>query len=198
MRKPPAPASDPVRAAAEAVCLDAIDIGDYGSAVASAFAFRTAQAVRLGYETSDASASVEWYTEQLREIFALHPAILRLTPQPTLTAMQRAAAMMHVFGVSKPPRRWIFPELHTGANFSADVGARMILGAAHHRRHIREFREFSPNAKVRVGVCSDARACKACRSLKRHRFTLDAAPELPHAECTSPDGCRCCLELDLK
>ncbi len=60
-----------------------------------------------------------------------------------------------------------------------------------------QYRRKELQADVRRGVTSrvlilaSPLACRACRKLRGRVFAVDSAPELPYAECTNPQGCRC-------
>ena len=61
-----------------------------------------------------------------------------------------------------------------------------------HAARMKEFRQ-DPDfvIGVEVSAINDGRTCEACRMLDGRIFTLDDAPDLPFAKCTSESGCRC-------
>jgi len=43
-----------------------------------------------------------------------------------------------------------------------------------------------------VEVSGSGESCEACKKILR-KYTFDDVPEIPHANCTHPMGCRCCI-----
>jgi hypothetical protein len=125
--------------------------------------------------------------EMLSIIFSSRPAILsKLKPfrwiSDDLLEELRIYGSMMALGL-------LLPDL----SVEKEIGARMFYFYANHMVTLAEYRTSGVVMFVEILTSQDSSVCKACKKLENRKFKISAVPELPHKNCTSEVGCRCCI-----
>jgi hypothetical protein len=113
--------------------------------------------------------------------------------QETIRNMRLAAAMLHLWGTNNPSS-WL-PQTVNDDNLdeeSLDLATevRMIL---FHALHIIRLREIKDAGILRVEILSSRAGdeCFICQTDNGKKYSVDAAPVLPHEGCSCKYGCGC-------
>jgi hypothetical protein len=196
--KTPKPAT-PEQAVAEAAIVSALAKRDFRSAVK----FVPAKpAVSGALASFFAGHSEETQVAHLQAIYGHVPGILRGIAPEALETLRTAAALTYLFGAGKPLRRWLPRDFATGTRFTGDVASRMMRFYASHRAQLDEWAQAPVSAPYRmvakVRALGAGHSCPACLAIRGRMYSLAAAPELPHPECTSPNGCRCMYSMSVE
>lgn len=125
---------------------------------------------------------------QLAAIFAGAPKILSRASAEEIETLRVAAAASLLWG-DRSEERWLPQGFVSTCGFNNDVAVRMFVFYA---KHVCELERMKGLVRtVKLSPVNDHVTCDACRALHGRTFELRRAPELPHASCTSPMGCRC-------
>ncbi len=180
------------RATTENRVLDQLRARDFRGACLTVAAFEAAQVFPRGMGIDWSKPNVARDIEQLKAIFELKPKILDGLPEAEWDSLRVAAGMMALWGTGSA-KGWLPDSLVGVPRFDIDTAARMLLFAANHKLRMVEYRQLS---RTGVGVKSfevsvTADSCPVCKQMAGRRYKLSELPELPHAACTHPYGCRC-------
>lgn len=161
---------------------------------------RQAAVIAAEYEASQVfprGLGVDWNqrpspedVQKLERILEARPTILKEVAVDEWAPLQRAAAMMELWG-ERSGREWL-PEGFVGAsNLDVDTAIRMVLFAGDHQAKLEQYRN-SGCARVEVSGCGED-SCPVCKKMNGKKYRVNQVPELPHPECTHEMGCRCML-----
>lgn len=180
------------RATTEDRVLDQLCAHDFVGASQLVAAFEAVQVFSRGigidWSNHDASHNIG----QLKLIFEIKPKILDGLADADWEPLRVAVGMMALWGTSEA-KTW-FPTSFVGvAKFDADTAARMLLFASNHKLRLVEYRQLSERGMRIKGfqVSATTDSCQTCKKMAEKYYELNNLPELPHAECTHPYGCRC-------
>ena len=130
------------------------------------------------------------YLRTLRVVFERTPKILGGMDKDKLATLRTATAMGYVFG-SKASR--ITDGYETGIQLDAETACRMLYFSTNYFRTIAQL-ESAGIKKVRILSVEDS--CAECKQISKQVYQVSHVPELPHALCTHPKGCRCAVVGD--
>ena len=125
----------------------------------------------------------------LQNLYENTPALLNACEDAVLRQLRPAAGMAFLWN-REDAAPWIPADIEITNVLGATVICDMLIAHARflsEREHLRE----SLADTFEIQTLDDGQSCGACRELRGTQYTIDALPELPHAQCTSPRGCRC-------
>jgi|GEM_PF-2172751 len=125
----------------------------------------------------------------LQNLFEETPALLKTSRAADLRQLRPAAGMAFLWG-REDAAPWIPGDIEITGALGAAVICDMLIAHARflaEREHLRHATADS----FEIQTLDDGGSCPACHALRGTQYTLDSLPELPHARCTSPRGCRC-------
>ena len=180
------------RAMTESRVLNQLCARDFRDASLTVAAFEATQVFARGIGIDWSKPNVTRDVEQLKAIFELRPTILDGLPEAEWEPLRVAGGMMALWGTGSA-KGWL-PDGFVGVpKFDTDTAARMLLFAANHKLRMMEYRQLSETGvgakRFEVSVTADS--CPVCKQMAGRRYKLNELPELPHAACTHPYGCRC-------
>lgn len=180
------------RATTEDRALNQLRVHDFAGASQTVAAFEAAQVFSRGIGIDWSKHNVSRDVGQLKIIFETKPKILDGLADAEWEPLRITVGMMALWGTGSA-KAW-FPASFVGVvKFDAETAARMLLFASNHKLRLAEYRQLSDKgARIKgfqVSVTTDS--CQTCKKMAGKRYGLNDLPELPHAECTHPYGCRC-------
>lgn len=180
------------RAMTEDRVLNQLRARDFRGASQTVAAFEAAQVFSRGIGIDWSKPNVTRDVEQLKAIFELKPKILDGLAEAEWEPLRVATGMMALWGTGST-KSWLPGTLVGVPKFDTDTAARMLLFAANHKLRMVEYRQLSESGvgvkRFEVSVTADS--CPVCKQMAGRRYALSELPDLPHAECTHPYGCRC-------
>lgn len=180
------------RATAEDRALKQLRAHDFAVASQTVAAFEAAQVFSRGIGIDWSKNNVSRDVDQLRIIFETKPKILDSLGDAEWEPLRVAVGMMALWGTGSA-KVWLPAGFVGVAKFDADTAARMLLFASNHRLRLAEYRLLSDRGvrikAFQVSVTIDS--CQTCKNMAGRRYELNDLPELPHADCIHPYGCRC-------
>jgi len=102
-----------------------------------------------------------------------------------ISKLRVSAAEMHLWGTNKPSA------IGLNAGFDWAVESRMILFSALGAKRLEEMKSAGIK-RVKILGSGSSDVCSICKSANDKVYRIDAAPTLPHENCTCENGC-CCL-----
>jgi hypothetical protein len=129
----------------------------------------------------------------LQNLFEKTPALLADIDNNMLDALRPPAGMAYLWGHNSSAV-WIPEDSRSEGQFDADTICTMLRMYARFLMDVEKFRTEQRDT-IRIWSRTDDQTCTACRSLQSEVYSLDTLPELPHAGCTSTQGCRCGLAV---
>jgi hypothetical protein len=179
------------RLAAEATrsSLSLLRAGRNHDAARAVGAYESARVHPRGIGVDWAKYPGEHDLEILHHLGATPPKYLSSLDDSQFAECRVGAAMMSMWG-RKFDTGWC-PDLplEVGRGIPSDVAVRMLLFSAQSRASLSKWRQAGIR-RVRISQAGDTRTCASCAALSGP-FSIDEAPELPHADCGSETGCRC-------
>ncbi|MSR16145.1 MAG: hypothetical protein EXR86_16690 [Gammaproteobacteria bacterium] len=136
-------------------------------------------------------------TKLLDLVFLAVPAILTGVSPDAVQPLRIAASMALLWGTGDGSR-WISPDTVAGITLPRSVAVRMFMFYARHKRELERWPAWAGAPVIAVMPTGDARSCAGCRALAGRAYSITDVPELPHARCTSGDGCRCTYSMRAK
>lgn len=144
--------------------------------------------IGINWSKHDASRDIG----QLKMIFETKPKILDGLADADWEPLRVAVGMMALWGTSSA-KTWLLASFVGVARFDHDTVARMLLFASSHNWRLLEYRQLADRG-VRIKgfqVSATIDSCQTCKEMAEKLYGFNNLPELPHAECTHPYGCRC-------
>jgi hypothetical protein len=125
-------------------------------------------------------------------IFNGRPQVLSSLSEEHLGHLRVAACMNWMWG----PRymsEWVPPGLDEQLKDGLFMTVNQMMSFGVFKTNMDEWQQDTGNITLRVKYhnCNDQGVCRACRALGKHLYSIEEAPELPYAKCTSDGGCRC-------
>ncbi len=180
------------RATTEDRALNQLRAHDFAGASQTVAAFEATQVFSRGIGIDWSKHDVSRGVGQLKIIFETKPTILDSLADAEWEPLRVAVGMMALWGTGGA-KTWLPVSFVGVAKFDADTAARMLLFASNHKLRLAEYRQLSVRGvrikEFQVSVTTDS--CQTCKKMAGKRYGLNNLPELPHAECTHPYGCRC-------
>jgi len=102
-----------------------------------------------------------------------------------ISKLRVSAAEMHLWGTNKPSA------IGTSTDFDWAIESRMILFSALGAIQLQEMKSVGIK-RVKILGSGSSDVCPICKSVNEKIYRIDAAPILPHENCTCENGC-CCL-----
>ena len=128
---------------------------------------------------------------ELDFILSRTPKILADCPEHILSPLRIATALMVLWGVSSI-RRFIKIEGDYTYRYPAEAVAHLLSSHASYLLRLASIEEAGIK-KVQILNADLPDECAVCRKISRRHFTIADVPELPLADCTCPDYCKCVL-----
>lgn len=181
-----------LRAITENKALEQLRARDFQGASLTVTTYEAKQVFSRGMGIEWSKSDTSRMVEQLESIFQLKPKILDGLAESEWGAVRVAAGMMALWG-TRTAKEWL-PEGFIGLEkFDADTTVRMLLFASNHKRELDSFKRLSGGGLRVKGfdLSGTDDSCPECKRLAKKRYRLSELPELPHAGCTHPYGCRC-------
>lgn len=180
---------DERRATTENEVLRLLERRDYVKAVRAVVAFEATQVFPrgLGIDWSNYDGSSD--IKALKTIFETKPRILDDINNDLLENLRVSAGMMQLWGTNRAAP-WLSEDFTTGIHLDADSAARMLVFYASHLRVMEQYKEAGVRT-AEVMAVGDNLTCSACHAINGKKYRLEAALELPYANCTCEIGCRC-------
>lgn len=125
---------------------------------------------------------------RLRAILDARPSILKDVTAQGWDTLQKAAAMMHLWG-EHSGLAWLPAGFVGASNHHPNTAVRMVMLAGMHQADLRQYRELG-NIDVAISPCGED-SCPACKGIGGRKYHVSLVPELPYPACTSDMGCRC-------
>ena len=120
------------------------------------------------------------------------PQILADCPDDILGPIRIAAGLMLLAGGAHRIRRFIATNADYNYRYKAESVAHLL--SSHSSYLLRRASITNTRIKTVQVLNSDLPdVCSVCLEISQRRFTVADVPELPHSDCTHPDGCRCVL-----
>ena len=180
------------RATTEDRALNQLRAHEFAGVSQTVAAFEAVQVFSRGIGIDWSKHNVSRDVSQLKIIFEAKPRILDGLVDAEWEPLRVAVGMMALWGTGNA-KAWLPASFVGVAKFDADTAARMLLFGSTHKLRLAEYRQLSDRgvrAKgFQVSVTTDP--CQTCKKMAGKRYGLNDLPELPHAECTHPYGCRC-------
>jgi hypothetical protein len=174
------------RAAAEAETHEGLVARDFRRACRAIAIFEASQAFPRGMGIDWARYNSEADVVALTAIFHRWPRLLAFVSGDSRDAFRIAAAETYLWGRSRRQRGSCLPEVEGPLN--AEVTSRMLVAFGQTESSLHGLRE---SGTKRIVICRDG-ACAGCLE-GPSIVALASMPEIPRAECTNPEGCRCAL-----
>ena len=183
------------RAGIENDVLSLLIAGEYAKAVHEVAQFEAGQVFARGlgidWMNYDGTSDVE----SIRAIFTTTPAILRGIEKDRLRQIRPAAGMMHLWGTGTA-KKWLPDGFDTGIHLDGNTACRMLVFHAANVRNLKQFEECGIKSVKIIGSGDDG-CCDECKKISGRKYRLHEIPELPYPSCTSEDGCRCIMLVDV-
>lgn len=125
----------------------------------------------------------------LQNLFEKTPGLFENCGDAVLRGLRPAAGMAFLWG-REDATPWIPGDIEIPGTLSAAVICDMLLAHARFLSELEHLRHSNADT-FEIQTLDDDGSCPACNALRGTQYTLDSLPELPHAHCTSPRGCRC-------
>lgn len=148
---------------------------------------RTAVFPRLLITDSGDRIVIEQLTFQASTILNAMPGLLRNVPAEELSILRPIAALMALTDETKAAK-WVPNDFTGTSRFDAETIIRMLQFHAANRDHLEHLRT---RRERQLGIMTAPNSCPACKALAGQMFSVDTPPELPHVDCTHPQGCHC-------
>lgn len=183
------------KAFAEQSTFLSLKAGDLAKAVETLIEFERSQVFPrgAGVDWSSAHSAAEM-KRSVTSIFTSTPAILKRLQSHVLQDCRIGAGMMVLWG-GNSAKQWLPMDFSTGSHLTADAVCRMLIFVTfNNQRPWQVSQDKSLDGFIkefRIAAVLDSSTCHECLELNGKRFAPDSVPELPYAECTCPDGCRC-------
>jgi len=129
--------------------------------------------------------------DMLECIVKVRPSILGNISQDNLNYLRRCAAWNWASAAGCGSSKQFALPADFECRLAAETAVRMVDFAAKHRRDLRKFQHIGIHEVRITTVGLNAGCCSYCQSFEGKMFSLEAVPELPHANCTNSTGCRC-------
>ena len=126
--------------------------------------------------------------KDLETIFSATPLILREMSSEELQTLRIAGALAMLFG-EKEIRDYLPKPALWNHSIDTAAAARMFIFYA--RNQVQKEVSMRDYCTKQVEILTTSDCCEACKQLPKGKIATNKAPELPHALCTSSDGCRC-------
>lgn len=124
--------------------------------------------------------------ELIELVMTVTPTILDGCSEEVMSRLRMAMALQCLAGRHAPKN--LLRGLDTGIRLDAETAARMIYFLARHTEDIQKWKQMRI---THVTHFAAAGSCSVCTSSNGQKWRIEQAPELPHALCTHPCGCRC-------
>jgi hypothetical protein len=175
-----------LRVKAETSALAALRAGDFEEACKAVAAFEASKVFQRGKGIDWNKYDATHDLDILRAVAAAHPKALRGIPPEALPSLRVSACMMGLWGDNNP-KKWLTDDERQYAH-----GAFMLLHAAIAKIRLKDMKRAGAT-EVKVSSTSPANLCPVCANDDGKIYSVDSAPELPHAGCTCEYGCACLL-----
>lgn len=170
--------------------MKALQDGNFKNACLLTAEFEATQVFWRGYNIDWKNYKAQNDVSKLKIIFTKTSGILESMQPDKLKQLRILAGMMLLWGENTADK-WIDKTFETGISLDIDSAARILIALANNQISLQEFRKGRMIGKVKVYGVNDKLMCSECKRLMELEFSIDEAPELPHAKCTSKVGCRC-------
>jgi len=121
----------------------------------------------------------------LKQIFECHLPRHATFNENFISKFRVSAAEMHLWGTNKPSA------IGLNTDFDWAVESRMILFSALGAIQLQEMK-LAGIEHVKILGSGSSDVCSICKSANNKVYRINAAPSLPHENCTCENGC-CCL-----
>ena len=141
--------------------------------------------VGIAEEDDDMSANVA----VLQLLFERTPQMLSAIDVETLERLRAPAGMAFLWGKDSAAQ-WIRSDFTMDGPLEPAVVSAMLLAHARTLYDREQYRQ-SGHPTYEIWCTHDRHSCPDCKAMHGRQYRIDSLPELPHAGCTSPHGCRC-------
>ena len=159
--------------------MSAISSGDYVRAI------REYQTIEDDLDFPKSKFEVSPQPGLIELVMTVTPTILDGCSEEVMSRVRMAMALQCLSGRHAP--RHLLRDVDTGIRLDAETAARMIYFLARHTEDIQKWKQMKV---TRITHFAAAGSCSVCTTLNGQRWTINQAPELPHALCTHQYGCR--------
>ncbi|MCB2204699.1 hypothetical protein KQI65_08115 [bacterium] len=129
--------------------------------------------------------------EFLQRLFEKTPALLADIDAEKLDVLRAPAGMAFLWGKDSAAS-WIPKDFELESSWTTDTICTLLQTHTRYLHDLDRYRD-SKYDKFEIWAKNDVHTCASCRSLKGELYRLESLPELPHADCSSPQGCRCSI-----